>query len=829
MVAQFAATPAEYNSPMQPCGVVDKCDGEGGIGAALNTDLFGVATDDDGPSHDAAMKGPERTHWIAGEDEEMSKLERFEAYLEVPEDSLSTWDRVKRRARDVIDTLWVLKRKRGADGEILEWKARCVINGRQQLGRGTDVETFSSTVRASTFKTFCAVSCCKGRKRCTFDVSGAYLQGVYEDGEVVYARPPPGYRTHDTRGVPVVWKMLRPLYGQADAGRIWQRTIHKQFMKQGYTRSEYDPCYYYKHYPDGGFMGICLYVDDGFCDMTHDCAAAEADLTALAQAFDIKVKRETDYFLGTNVEDNSPSEMKLSAMTYIRSMVKKYIPGYYDDPNVAGRPRYPTPADAKLDRSYEAALERPPPIPPKEVTAYGSLVGALIYAIPCGRPDIAYAVGILARCLTFPTADLMTCALRVLTYLEQNAMEGLTFDGSLTDASVLHAYSDSNWTSSHSTTGFMLVLAGVTICYSSKRQKCIALSSTEAELIAASAAGAEIVYHRGLLAEMGLPQEQPTTLYVDNAGAVELAKDAKTCHRSRHVLRRFFKVREWQHAGELTTKWIATEHNLADMLTKSTIAPTTFTKFKEAAMHIVQPAVTFVNVVVGGAFDMYANVNEETMANALNAFSEQFNLGNNGPLVDDDDGIEPEDPCDFCQETYCAAGNADTCKVCGMVLCHYCWNKHACFDALAHYAVVAAALDRDDDDLMQDDVISMFMLNEAGPSDEDNTCEASPACAAALSLGALASAPTIIPAQALARAEAAYADKTLGEQQIRELAVAYGCGKLKAATINAIHAVIGRNASPPSHNTDKEACETAEPKVGHMTFKRWKAKLYGAD
>ena len=53
-----------------------------------------------------------------------------------------------------------------------------------------------------------------------------------------------------------------------------------------------------------------------------------------------------------------------------------------------------------------------------------------------------------------------------------------------------------------------------------------------------------LAYHRDLLAEMDLPQEQPTTLYVDNAGAVELAKDAKTCHRSRHVLRRFFKVRE---------------------------------------------------------------------------------------------------------------------------------------------------------------------------------------------------------------------------------------------------------------------------------------------
>ena len=107
--------------------------------------------------------------------------------------------------------------------------------------------------------------------------------------------------------------------------------------------------------------------------------------------------------------------------------------------------------------------------------------------------------------------------------------------------------------------------------------------------------------------------------------------------------------------------------------------------------------------------------------------------------------------------------------------------------------------------------------------------QASPACAAALSLSSLASAPTIIPAQALSRAEEAYANKTLGVQQIRELAVAYGNRKIKTATVNAIRAVIGRHASPPSHYTDKQACEMAEPNVGLMTFKRWKATLYGAN
>ena len=68
---------------------------------------------------------------------------------------------------------------------------------------------------------------------------------------------------------------------------------------------------------------------------------------------------------------------------------------------------------------------------------------------------------------------------------------------------------------------------------------------------------------------MGLEQEEPTTLYVDNSGAVELSRDRKSCHRSRYVDRRFFKVRELEASGVLRVKHIPTERNRADLLTKA--------------------------------------------------------------------------------------------------------------------------------------------------------------------------------------------------------------------------------------------------------------------
>ena len=208
---------------------------------------------------------------------------------------------------------------------------------------------------------------------------------------------------------------------------------------------------------------------------------------------------------------------------------------------------------------------------------YGGLVGALIYTLPCVRADAAQAIGLLARALTFPTPELLEDARATLTYLAQTAPLGVTFSSSAPDAGVLRAYSDSDWAVGHSTTGYVITLAGGAIGYASKRQPCIATSSTEAEIIAASTCATEIAYFRGLLAEMGLEQHEPTPLLVDNKGAIELSRDRKSCHRSRHVDRRFFKVRELQFAGVLRVQHVPTADNTADLLTKG-LAPDPFFK-----------------------------------------------------------------------------------------------------------------------------------------------------------------------------------------------------------------------------------------------------------
>eukprot|EP00966_Prymnesium_polylepis_P250797 5799143-Prymnesium_polylepis.2 len=249
---------------------------------------------------------------------------------------------------------------------------------------------------------------------------------------------------------------------------------------------------------------------------------------------------------------------------YVQQLASKYLPRPLDT-----YPKYAVPSTKALFKAYETALKREHTPPAALCSSYASKVGAMIFAAPAARFECAYSIGICARCLTFPTPEMDECADRIICYMAQHADDGITFDGTAPGASVFKAFSDSDWCTAHSTSGWCALYGNAAVAYASKRQHSVALSSTEAEIMAASLAAAEIIFLRGLLREMGVDVTEPTTLFVDNQGAEALAKDRRSCQRSRHIERRYLKVREWVHHGEIKVVYVTTEHNPADLLTKS--------------------------------------------------------------------------------------------------------------------------------------------------------------------------------------------------------------------------------------------------------------------
>ena len=227
------------------------------------------------------------------------------------------------------------------------------------------------------------------------------------------------------------------------------------------------------------------------------------------------------------------------------------------------------------------------------------MTGELIYALVVARLDISFAVIKLCQYNGNPAMAHYHAIKHVFAFLNNTREDGLIYWRSrpredlpdvpppgprsapeyhlarpLVHPTILLAYSDSDWGSdaSHrrSITGIILLLAGAAVLYLTYYQKAVALSSTEAEFVAASEAGKRALYIRSLLADLGLLQKDPTTLFIDNTGAVFMVDAEAPTKRTRHVDIRYFALLEWSESGQLKAEAIPTDANISDSMTKAT-------------------------------------------------------------------------------------------------------------------------------------------------------------------------------------------------------------------------------------------------------------------
>ena len=143
---------------------------------------------------------------------------------------------------------------------------------------------------------------------------------------------------------------------------------------------------------------------------------------------------------------------------------------------------------------------------------------------------------------------------------------------------------DSDWAgdSNHrkSVTGIVIKLAGGTVLYKAQFQETIALSTTEAEFIAAVEAGKYILYLCSILHDIGMAQDEATILYEDNQGSLLMAQAQQPTKRTRHIDIKHFVLQDWCEQDLILIKRINTTDNSSDILTKAT-ARTTFYRHTE--------------------------------------------------------------------------------------------------------------------------------------------------------------------------------------------------------------------------------------------------------
>jgi hypothetical protein len=191
----------------------------------------------------------------------------------------------------------------------------------------------------------------------------------------------------------------------------------------------------------------------------------------------------------------------------------------------------------------------------------------------CTRPDLALPVGFLALFMSNPSPVHWAALKRILRYIKGTSNLGLCFKPaqSTNQKPKLTAYSDSGWASAHdrrSITGYLILFNETPIIWKSQRQPCIAMSSTEAEIIAASAASQDLIWIQRVLQDLSTSAIEPTNLLIDNEGAEALERDNKINKRTKHIDLRHLFIRDQLSKGLLTVQHVSTKENVADTFTK---------------------------------------------------------------------------------------------------------------------------------------------------------------------------------------------------------------------------------------------------------------------
>eukprot|EP00253_Pinus_taeda_P022241 PITA_22241 len=218
--------------------------------------------------------------------------------------------------------------------------------------------------------------------------------------------------------------------------------------------------------------------------------------------------------------------------------------------------------------------------PEVDATLDRQLVGKFLY-LTHTRPDLSFAVGLVARFLQNPRESHWKAAKRILRYVRGTIQFGIHYSAKATP--LLVGFTDSDWAGApddrKSTAGYVFTLGSGPITWACKKQAAISLSSAEAEYRGAVEASKEALWLRQILSELGFEQQHPTTLWCDNQSAIQLCKDPVQHQRSKHIELHMHFIRKLIHDHVLEVQYCSTDDQVADIFTKA-LTEAKFTKLR---------------------------------------------------------------------------------------------------------------------------------------------------------------------------------------------------------------------------------------------------------
>ena len=490
-------------------------------------------------------------------------------------------------------------------------KARCVCDGSTRSGQVQVLdETYANCVDHTSARLFYAVAAGENLKIYGADVSNAFAeapppkQGFYIKPDKAFhewwtihkKRPPipPGH----------VIPVNSAMQGHPESPRLWEKHADSILRQIGLTPTAHEPCLY-SGIIDGHRVIFMRQVDD-FAIATTDEATANKLLDTIDDMLSIPLKRQglLDMFNGIDIVQTK-HYVKIDCHTYINKFCEKYIDTWLGNMPITENKPTPLPSSPTWVKSFNAATGSNDPKIQQQLAKemqinYRTGVGEIIWAMTTCRPDIAFTSVKLSQSNSAPHQLHYHGLKHTIKYLYATRDDGIYYwrtkpcddlkEGSPPKInSALHdllldkrpdhqpqvavAYADSDWATCTKTrrsfTGVCIFLSGGVIAYKTRFQPTVALSSTEAEFMAACDVGRMCLFIRSILWDLDIPQEAATVAYEDNDGCTAMGNAQKPTSRTRHIDIKYFALCEWIERDYIHLERIDTSVNMADHLTKT--------------------------------------------------------------------------------------------------------------------------------------------------------------------------------------------------------------------------------------------------------------------
>jgi predicted nucleic acid-binding Zn finger protein len=444
-----------------------------------------------------------------------------------------------------------LFKKKATEGELTpKFKARLVAQGYGQKNVNYD-DVFSAVIDKTSLRYLMHFIASRNMHCFKFDVSTAFLNATLD--EEVYVKLPEQIFPESAG---CVFRLLKALYGLKRSPIAWQRELSAKFRSFGFVENAKDPCLYIK-YDNERILAICgVHVDDGLVGCLNERIAGELQ-AFLNTAYEVKLTPFPRYYLGINLEwRRNQSLCVINQSDFIVQLVQKFGVGNM--------------SEAKIPISSLERLEPKKEDEPITSAPYRELIGALIYISTCTRPDISFAVNTHAQHFGHPTNRHYDSALKILSYLNGTKELGLHLGGRKEDKIICYCDADfaNDETTRLSVTGNLVYIGDSLVSWTSKRQKLIATSSTEAEFLAVFYTLKDLSFIQQLVMSVLKKENLDTLLHQDNQSTIAIIKNANSRGRTKHFDVKLKAVNSAYKNGQFQIQYCKSEDMWADVLTK---------------------------------------------------------------------------------------------------------------------------------------------------------------------------------------------------------------------------------------------------------------------